>query len=248
MALSYRRRIRRGNCLQRGVYDMGGVSKYRYRTSKPRAKLEPTSHDGLHRWGSRLFDRLSVRHSTIHCTCIMRIYDYIHSREGFGYDLDDEDVLDRYEAHIVQLSSQTQIWPPIKPAKLSANKWTTITHLQMIARRMGGFAPVTTLLRDGDPISSGVVLKRSHSDCGEHVILPSASARNRSWPHLTRLTSKDTFWMSQEYVPSLEKMGEWKAFIIGGKIIAVMHSRKVPSSGEWKGEQVDAFVTLDEMR
>lgn len=165
-----------------------------------------------------------------------------------AYNIDD-DTFNTYEAHINQLACQTQFWPPIKPARVSGNKWATISHLQMIAKKTGRYAPVTTLLHEGHEIPPGVVLKRSHSDCGTHVILPNSNTRHRTWKYLNTVTSKDTFWMAQEYVPSLPKIGEWRVFVVGGKVIAVMHScKRAGSNGEWKGEQTDAFLTLDEIR
>ena len=128
----------------------------------------------------------------------------------------------------------------------TADKWTTICHLQMIAQNAGRYAPRTTVLKVGEEIPPGTVLKRSHSECGDHVVLPSAKPRYRTWEYLNAVTSEGTFWMAQEYVESLEAIGEWRVLIVGGRIIAVMHTYKA-TNGKWGGTPTEAFLTLDEV-
>jgi len=52
--------------------------------------------------------------------------------------------------------------------------------------------------------------------------------------------------MVQEYVESLAAIGEWRAFIIGGKIEAVVHTYKVKGN-DWNGKAVQDYLTLQEI-
>lgn len=155
--------------------------------------------------------------------------------------------LTRYESYITQLSRQTLFWPPIRLARYAANKWTITSHLQMIARLQGSYTPSTTILTPGHDIPANTVLKRTHSECGQHVILPTDRKLHRTWEYLNARTGKDELWMAQEYVESLAQMGEWRAFIIGGKVISVMHTHKV-SDGDWLGACTNSYLSLDEIR
>lgn len=53
--------------------------------------------------------------------------------------------------------------------------------------------------------------------------------------------------MAQEYVQSLHEIGEWRVFVVGGKIISVIHTFK-KSNGGWGGIPTNSFLTLDEIR
>lgn len=71
----------------------------------------------------------------------------------------------------------------------------------------------------------------------------------RTWRHLDSETCEGTFWMAQEYVPSLSIIGEWRVFVIGGRMVAMVHTyrKKTTRAEEWFGEEADAFLTLDEV-
>ncbi|KAI9567211.1 hypothetical protein HD554DRAFT_1008650 [Boletus coccyginus] len=138
--------------------------------------------------------------------CIIGGIDYSveHRSDRNPYGLD-ERMFTTYEAHIDQLTSMTQFWPPIELARLSASKWKTSCHLQMIAKIRGLYAPATRVLTPGEDIPPSTVLKRSHSNRGSHIVLPAAGACNRTWDHLNAQISEDTVWMAQEYVQSLDE-------------------------------------------
>ncbi|KAG6369552.1 hypothetical protein JVT61DRAFT_14253 [Boletus reticuloceps] len=180
--------------------------------------------------------------------CIIGGIDYSvdHSGEGNSYHLN-MDELARYESCVAQLASQTLFWPPIRLARQASMKWNTICHLQMIARLHGSYTPRTVRLSTGQDIPDDVVLKRSHSECAKHVILPTASRSRRTWEYLNAHTDKYEFWMAQEYVQSLDQIGEWRVFIVGGNVISVVHTYKTSDDG-WKGTVTESFLTLDEIR
>ena len=153
--------------------------------------------------------------------------------------------LETYETNVLMLSSMVPIWPPIKALRTQGNKWNTLTHLNLIAAENSMYTPLTRALRKGDPIPSGTVLKRIHSDCGLHVILPDAGDQQRSWKHLNDLAPHGETWMSQEYVDSLDKVGEWRVFVIGGQILSVVHTHN--KEPRWGAKAVRSFMTLEEV-
>jgi len=142
-----------------------------------------------------------------------------------------------------------QFWPPIGQVRTAAKKWQTSQHLQLIARDNRRYSPATRLLLPGEDIQENDVLKRSHSDCGKHVILPNAPRSHRNWDHLKTKINAGTeeFWMAQEFVSSLGDIGEWRVFIIGGRITSVMHTYKL-ANGKWQGTMVQKYMTTEEIR
>src|ERR1700732_5575813 len=84
--------------------------------------------------------------------------------------------------------------------------------------------PKTRLLTDGEPILNVMVLKRTHSDAGEHVILPS-DIDKRNWVYLrSQLDVPGSQWMAQSFVETLMRLGEWMVFVIGGKPVDRVHT------------------------
>ncbi|KAF8556441.1 hypothetical protein OG21DRAFT_1506544 [Imleria badia] len=154
-----------------------------------------------------------------------------------------------YQAHIYLLANQVQFWPPIEQVRSSASKWPTLCHLRIIAANQNRFTPSTIRLTEESEIPPNAVLKRSHSECGLHVILPDAKSAERSWTYLKRHIHDDEFWMAQEYVPSLDDIGEWRVIIIGGMILSVVHTYKAKQEKDviWMGAPVDTFLSLDEV-
>ena len=143
------------------------------------------------------------------------------------------------------------IWPPIKQAHLVAMKWPTIEHLQMIARSNGVYVPATVRLDRWHVLPDDVVLKRSHSEYGVHVILPGIHKDIRTWEYLNENTGKDEFWMAQQYVQSLEQIGEWRVLLLGGHIMSVMHTHKTAGrdwAGDWAATPTTDFCTFQEIR
>jgi hypothetical protein len=129
-----------------------------------------------------------------------------------------------------------------------ASKRDVLYHLRVIATMRNGYAPATTLLEEGQEIPENCVLKRSHSDRGSHVILPSTDLSLRTWDYLKSHIYSDEIWMKQEYVRSLQELGEWRAFIIGGRIISVVHTVKSKTETTWNYCHVGSFLTLDEIQ
>ncbi|KAI6140221.1 hypothetical protein BKA82DRAFT_4363740 [Pisolithus tinctorius] len=180
--------------------------------------------------------------------CIIGGIDYtIDFRcKGNPYGLDEME-LRTYENHFALLSRQVQFWPPPDQVRTAAVKWETLAHLQAIAAIHRWEVPKMHIISDGDPIDDAYVLKRSHSDCGKHVILPTAPNTSRTWAHLKNNTNEDSdeVWIAQQYIPSLVFLGEWWVIIVGGQIMSVTHTHRL-NNGGWSGIPVTSFLSLEE--
>ncbi|KAI6096125.1 hypothetical protein F5141DRAFT_1221064 [Pisolithus sp. B1] len=169
--------------------------------------------------------------------------DYRSDENAYGLE---KDVLVRYESHMKLLVQLTQFWPPIEQIREAGRKWPMICHYKVIAQIKGAYSPRTTILSDGAKIPENTVLKRANSDCGKHVILPTAAPKYRMWRYLKSCINDEEIWMSQEYVETLTTLGEWRAFIIGGRIISMVHTHK-RSDGMWSGTPTESFMTCEEI-
>jgi hypothetical protein len=100
---------------------------------------------------------------------------------------------------------------------------------------------------DGEAILNVMVLKRTHSDAGEHVIVPSDTHR-RNWDYLrTQLTVPGSQWMAQSFVEPLVRLGEWRVFLIGGKVLYTVHTLKNRERNTWSWDMAHTFYTLEEL-
>lgn len=180
-----------------------------------------------------------------------------------AYDLHGDD-LARYDATLTELMKRVRFWPPVPSLRMAGLKWNVVMILDMIAVKHGWIRPKTTVLTPGCQIPKGTVLKRSHSDCGDFVILPEGAVKGntraatnerglrralRTWDELNvRTSAPEQKWASQEYVDTLVMFGEWRCFIVGGHIINVVHTVKVGDDGLWRGQTVRNFLSLSEIR
>ncbi len=85
---------------------------------------------------------------------------------------------------------------------------------------MGTQRPRTNTLNRGDVILEGTVLKRTHSDSQNHIILTDSPLH--SWPSMEPGPSEST-WLSQGYIPALREIGEWRVVIVNETIQYVVH-------------------------
>ncbi|KAI6025432.1 hypothetical protein EDC04DRAFT_2606310 [Pisolithus marmoratus] len=180
--------------------------------------------------------------------CIIGGIDYSidHRWDGNPYGFATEDQFKKYESHLEPLTETVQFWPPAEQIKQAGKKWPTIISLQLMAQMNHEYFPRTVVLKDGTAIEESTVLKRSNSDCGKYVILPTAAAKYRTWKYLKSCINNKEIWMSQEYVDTLATIGEWRTFIIGGKILSVVHTQK-KSDGKWIGTPTESFLTGTEI-
>jgi glutathione synthase/RimK-type ligase-like ATP-grasp enzyme len=98
----------------------------------------------------------------------------------------------------------------------------------------------------GSGIHHNIVLKRSHSDSGQHVLMPNDTGRD--WSSLTRqMDIPGCVWIGQTLVPQLKEIGEWRVFIIGGRIVYCVHTIYNDTKHTWKWEPVTDHYSLDEL-
>ncbi|KAG6380436.1 hypothetical protein JVT61DRAFT_8574 [Boletus reticuloceps] len=168
-----------------------------------------------------------------------------------------------YEATLLILARVVKFWPPIPQVRTAAHKWLTTPILDMIAAANGWRRPKTTVLTPGGVIPTGTMLRRSHSNYGDFVILPPESVvgdgavadkkrrqleGHRSWSELkSRTSSGEQRWASQEYVETLKTLGEWRCFVLGGHIALVVHTIYKPDE-HWEGKRVWQFKSLRQIR
>jgi hypothetical protein len=155
---------------------------------------------------------------------------------------------DAYIAGFKILTRITYVWPPFSQINEIGSKRDLLFNLDAIASTITKtLRPKTKHLCYGEDIPANTVIKGSHSNCGLHVFRPGDAGRD--WESLDKLTHvPDATWFLQTYVPALAKLGEWRVFIIGGKITYTVHTRYDQEKGIWTWEPVTAFYSLRELR
>jgi hypothetical protein len=138
------------------------------------------------------------------------------------------------------------IWPHPDQVEGIGAKSNLIERLDVIASAVTmSNRPTTTVITKPSDIPKDTVLKRTHSDASSHVILPTAN-RRRTWDLLSD-GPPGSIWLSQTYVPTLRKLGEFRVFLIGGQPTYVMHTECVKGS-MWVATPQLMFLTLNEIR
>ena len=143
------------------------------------------------------------------------------------------------------------IWPPPKQLEWMGKKSPDAIILGIIANRLGNLHPHTVVLdvrkMEGNSIPKNTVLKRSNSDCGHHVIFPN-DRRKRMLSNLQENSVDGETWISQEFVPTLQTVGDWRVFVVNGRILHVVHTYKSEENGAWVGNEAISFWSLEEIR
>ena len=155
----------------------------------------------------------------------------------------------QYLDNLQGLSRIIRMWPPQNHVNTMASKWELAQTLDFIAQERTKTArPKTRLLMDGETILNAMVLKRTHSDAGQHVILP-LDINRRNWDYLrSQLDVPGSRWMAQSFVEPLVKLGEWRVFLIGGKPVYMVHTLKNRDQNTWSWDVVHTYYTLEELK
>jgi glutathione synthase/RimK-type ligase-like ATP-grasp enzyme len=155
----------------------------------------------------------------------------------------------QYMDNLHRLSRAIRMWPHQDHINTIASKWEISRSLDHIAQvRTNTARPTTRLLVDGERIVDAMVLKRTHSDGGEHVVLP-RDVNKRNWEYLrSQLDVPCALWMAQSFVEPLVRLGEWRVFLVGGKIVYMVHTLKNRDRNTWSWDIVNTFYTLEELR
>jgi hypothetical protein len=174
------------------------------------------------------------------------------SRSNYGWTTDDECDMFTQRMQVIQRKALA-VWPPPKHLDWLGKKFAENAMLALIARESGRPHPTTEVLAlnslTDDMLPSDTVLKRGHSDCGTHVLFPTKRARRRrSVAELKEMSPFGEVWLSQELVPTLQTIGEWRVFLVHGNIIHTVHTYKANVEGGWVASQVMSFWSLKEIR
>jgi hypothetical protein len=122
------------------------------------------------------------------------------------------------------LSEDIRLWPHFDQVELFSNKILLASRLDAIARDTGMPRPVTIVIEPGDPIPPDVVVKRTHSECGNDVYLPGEFP---GWLALQGLYAPpQATYFTQTYIPTLISHGEFRTVFCGPEPIYTIHTRK----------------------
>ena len=54
--------------------------------------------------------------------------------------------------------------------------------------------------------------------------------------------------MVQSFVEPLVRLGEWRVFLIGGKVVYMVHTVKNRDRNTWSWDIVNTYYTLEELK
>jgi hypothetical protein len=175
---------------------------------------------------------------------IISVYPYNNRNNAYGVD---EANIKNYEIGIDKLQRLVYMWPPPDQMQSIASKLHLVQNLDRIAARMKTIRPITQQLVEGQPLTGDFVIKRTHSDSGQHVLLPGDP--NRNWLYLRRNRDvPESCWFGQSMVATLRNTGEWRVIIMDGKIICTFHTKYNEEKKTWRSEVVNDFYSLTELR
>jgi hypothetical protein len=145
-----------------------------------------------------------------------------------------------------RLLKVAHVWPPSEHLEMGS-KDELLTNLDIVAgSETNSPRPSWMLLRRGDPIPTNTIIKRTNSDCGNHVLRPTSQDRN--WEYIEKETIPGSRWISQSYIPELAILGEWRVFVIGGDVVSVVHTVYNEENETWNWEMVELYYTLKELK
>jgi hypothetical protein len=181
-------------------------------------------------------------------------YTHIHLFDNLVFDSNTQYGLTKtnvrqYLDNLRELRRGIRIWPHQDHVNTIGSKWELAQSLDIIAQKRTNTArPTTRLLVDGEKIVDAMVLKRTHSDAGEHVVLP-WDVNRRNWEYLrSQLDVPGSQWIAQSFMEPLARLGEWRVFLVGGVMVYTVHTLKNRDRNTWSWDIVDTFYTLEELR
>jgi len=194
-----------------------------------------------HQWGRQVYGVF------VSDGCLFKLPHTYNEERNTGYGVNVGNI-DRFNSEISKLQEVVQLWPP---QDQMPDKFELIKRLDLVAaRRTYSARPVTQRLTDvGDFDISRVVLKRTHSDMGQHVILPQDGRVKYTQEYVEGHSEiPGCIWLVQSYVDTLAALGEWRVFIIGGQIVYIVHTRRNRTKGSWTAQTPINYYTLGELR
>jgi hypothetical protein len=157
--------------------------------------------------------------------------------------------IDQYQIYLDTLKKRLRailyVWPPHEHLEIGS-KDQLMKNLDLVAKiRTNTDRPKWRILKDGDRLSHDLIIKRTHSDCGSHVLKPGNILRD--WEYLRNETIPGSVWIAQTYVPHLCELGEWRVIIVGGEIIYIVHTDYDEDGDVWSWEPVRTYYSLKEL-
>lgn len=151
------------------------------------------------------------------------------------------ETFDRALTALDAISKHLAIWPPMAEQAWLAEKIGLMRVLEAAVpydeRPQSLERPLWHTVK-----SSKRVYKRSHSSCGQHVLLPTSKRREPSLHARNPLVT----WHVQEYNPLLHSLGELRVVVTSGDQVASVQ-RTIPLGGGWANSTVICIATLDEL-
>jgi hypothetical protein len=154
--------------------------------------------------------------------------------------------VDTYLNSLRYLDRRIAVWPPVEELLWSSHKLEVIKLLDEIAFAKQMPRPWTAPLTAGFKPNDRTFLKREGSDCSTHAFKPSEVAEFSEKDLKKKAETKGYRWMVQEFVPALAFIGEWRAILVGGRIVYTVHTRPGPE-GEVEYRLRDGSYSLKEM-
>lgn len=149
--------------------------------------------------------------------------------------------------NLKSLAQSTYIWHSVDMPSTIGSKWQLIENLDIIAASDQRQRPQSRLMKSGDPLPPNAVLKRTHSDSGNHVILPKDNPVKRTWAYMDAHSNiPGCRWFSQAYIDLLRTVGEWRVVMVGGAPAYTIHTRPRKDKS-WKYRTVTEFWPLDRL-
>src|SRR5262245_5074297 len=113
---------------------------------------------------------------------------------------------------------------------MCANKLELIANLEQVAANCTQTRrPMVKMLEIGQipqPIPKHVVIKRTHSETGHHIILPDVKEQIKRDMLKEKVDINEARWFTQSFVPFLKDAGEIRMFFVGMKNIYNVHTVK----------------------
>jgi hypothetical protein len=153
------------------------------------------------------------------------------------------------------LSHRILIWPCVAEMDREGLKHQWVRQLDQIARTLNTPRPVTEELTEGAiPKSGKWVVKREYSANCEHVEIVeldgSTATAIKSLKPIKGALKDDGFkWIIQSHAPLLQQWGEWRVFMIGGKVRYIILTAKSEDGRKdgWTWNRVDHVHTLNKL-
>jgi hypothetical protein len=147
------------------------------------------------------------------------------------------------------------VWPPIQEKQREGAKYEWTRQLDRIAKTMG--TPRLTslvLTEDTVPESGKWVLKREFSADSEHVEIVDLDGKTKREikamaPIQQALKDSKHKWIIQTYAHMLQQWGEWRVFLIGGKVRYIILTARAEGDrkDKWEWNKVDYLFSLSKL-